>query len=140
LAGENVRNAGLEDRIELQRVNGREMTFAANSFPAIMSNSIIHHIPNPRDCIREMVRLIGSNGTIFVRDLMRPKDQKELELLVELHAQGANPHQKKMFAESLHAALTLEEIQEMVAAAGFDRETVQATSDRHWTWAVKKTP
>ena len=43
-----------------------------------------------------------------------------------------------MFRESLHAALTLDEIREMVAEFGFDPNSVQLTSDRHWTWAAIK--
>ncbi len=44
-----------------------------------------------------------------------------------------------MFAASLHAALTLAEIRQLVAKLGFQPQTVQATSDRHWTWAAWKT-
>ena len=43
-----------------------------------------------------------------------------------------------MFADSLHAALTLDEVRRMIAAIGFDPSTVRATSDRHWTWTAHK--
>src|SRR6478672_5028887 len=42
LARENVRRAGFESRITLQLVDAKGMSFAARSFPAIMSNSIVH--------------------------------------------------------------------------------------------------
>ena len=39
-----------------------------------------------------------------------------------------------MFAESLHAALTVDEVPELVAGVGFDPAGVRQTTDRHWTW------
>jgi hypothetical protein len=67
---------------------------------------------------------------------MRPPDKATLNHLVETYAGGANDHQKKMFAESLHAALTVDEVRDLVAAAGFDPGGVRQTTDRHWTWAI----
>lgn len=128
----NIRRAGLEGRIRLQRVDAKQMPFAAKSFGAVISNSIVHHIPEPAEVLREMVRV--SRGTIFVRDLMRPPDEATLRRLVAAYAGDATAHQQKMFADSLHAALTLEEIRAMVSALGFDASEVQPTSDRHWTW------
>jgi ubiquinone/menaquinone biosynthesis C-methylase UbiE len=133
---ENVRRAGFHWRIELQKINGREMSFVSHSFQAVMSNSIVHHIPDPADCFAEIVRVAATGATIFVRDLMRPADLPTLHHLVRTYAGDANAHQQKMFGESLHAALTLEEVRELIRRFGFDPETVQATSDRHWTWAV----
>jgi hypothetical protein len=43
-----------------------------------------------------------------------------------------------LFADSLHAALTLEEIRNLVAGLGYDPGHVNATSDRHWTWHTVK--
>ena len=63
-----------------------------------------------------------------------PPDVATLNQLVETYAAGANDHQKKMFAESLHAALTVDEVRELVPAMGFDPAGVRQTTDRHWTW------
>jgi hypothetical protein len=43
-----------------------------------------------------------------------------------------------MFADSLRAALALEEIRELVARFGFPADSVRQTSDRHWTWAATR--
>jgi hypothetical protein len=43
-----------------------------------------------------------------------------------------------MFRDSLHAALTVTEVQAIVTALGADPDTVRMTSDRHWTWAWTK--
>jgi hypothetical protein len=57
-----------------------------------------------------------------------------LQRLVASYASDANDHQRQMFADSLHAALTLDEIRQLVATHGFDPATVRQTTDRHWTW------
>ncbi len=100
-----------------------------------MSNSIVHHIPNPLNVFREMRRVVGRNGILFVRDLMRPSNAQEVERIVETYAGGENAHQQKMFRESLHAALTVDEVRDLLVASGFQPSWVKATSDRHWTVA-----
>ena len=61
-----------------------------------------------------------------------------LQQLVATYAGTANAHQQKMFADSLHAALSLEEIRSLIIELGFDAAQVQATTDRHWTWTAVK--
>lgn len=137
LAEENVRRSGLLDRIRLQKVDAKGLPFENHSFAAVVSNSIIHHIPAPAAVIGEMVRVTKPGGVIFVRDLLRPDDRTRLHQIVRAYAGDANAHQQKMFADSLHAALTLEEVQSLVEAVGMDPADVTQTSDRHWTWAAK---
>jgi hypothetical protein len=43
-----------------------------------------------------------------------------------------------MFADSLHAALSLDEIRALVSSLEFPPGSVQQTSDRHWTWVATK--
>ena len=107
-------------------------------FDTVMSNSIIHHIPDPFLCLQEAVRVLKPGGLLFFRDLMRPDDDETVQQLVETYAGDENDHQKQMFDDSLRAALSLDEIGEMVERLGFEKETVQATSDRHWTWVARK--
>lgn len=138
LARRNVQRDGCADRIRVEKANGRALNFADASIPAVMSNSIVHHIPDPADSLAQMVRVCQSGGTLFVRDLMRPPDEHTLRRLVDLYAADATSHQRQMFSDSLHAALTLDEIRGLVSRFGFAPQTVQATSDRHWTWAAQK--
>jgi ubiquinone/menaquinone biosynthesis C-methylase UbiE len=137
VAADNVQDAGLTSRIELKRTDAKRLPFADAEFAAVMSNSIIHHIPEPRTVLAEAVRVTAPGGLLFFRDLMRPSDLPTLDRLVNTYAAGANEHQRRMFAESLHAALTLDEIRALVAESGFVPQSVQATSDRHWTWTAR---
>ena len=90
------------------------------------------------DVFAEMVRVVAAGGVLFVRDLLRPPDERTLWGLVDLHAAGANDHQRKMFADSLHAALTIEDVRDIIVALGFPPESVRQTTDRHWTWWTRK--
>lgn len=134
----NVEAAKLAERIELELVDAKGLPYPDGSFAAVMSNSIVHHIPEPRFAIGEMVRVCRSGGLIFVRDLLRPESERELERLVAMYAGDSNEHQQLMFHDSLHAALTLAEIRAIVGEFGFERARVTQTSDRHWTWVGRK--
>jgi ubiquinone/menaquinone biosynthesis C-methylase UbiE len=133
----NVRRAGLGDRLTLELRDAKQLPYPPASFPAVISNSIVHHIPEPGLAIAEMARMLAPGGTLLVRDLLRPADAPTLRRLVDTYAGAANAHQQKMFAESLHAALTLAEVRALIAPLGFGSESVQQTTDRHWTWTVR---
>jgi ubiquinone/menaquinone biosynthesis C-methylase UbiE len=133
VAAANVAAVGFAHRITLEKGNGRQLPHRDGGFAAVVSNSIIHHIPHPFECLGEMVRVCARGGTLFVRDLLRPSTEGQLELLVATYAAGCNPHQRKLFADSLRAALTLAEVQTLVVELGFEPGRVQQTSDRHWT-------
>lgn len=135
---ENVKRAGLAERIRLERVDAKRMPWPDDTFAAVISNSIVHHIPEPEAVIIEVSRVTRPGGAIFVRDLLRPGSDADLAHLVQTYAGDANAHQQRMFADSLHAALTLDEVRAMVRSAGFDAATVRQTTDRHWTWAARK--
>jgi ubiquinone/menaquinone biosynthesis C-methylase UbiE len=135
---DNLRRAGLEDRLRLERHDAKQLPFADGSFAAVVSNSIVHHIPRPESALAQMVRVTNIGGLLFVRDLVRPVDDGGVGHLVTTYAGDATAHQRAMFEASLRAALTLAEVRGLVAALGFDGSTVQLTSDRHWTWSARK--
>jgi len=131
---ENVRKAGFAECIRLERQDAKHLTYPDHSFAAVISNSIVHHIPEPGKVLAEMVRVTRPGGLLFIRDLLRPGGDEIVRRLVSTYAGDANAHQQKMFEESLRAALSLEEIRALVANLKFDPATVEQTSDRHWTW------
>lgn len=138
LGQENVERAGLQKRARLQKADAKGLPFSDRSHAAVISNSIVHHIPEPPQALAEMVRVTRSGGTIFVRDLLRPPTFDSLRHLVQTYAGDANTHQQKMFGDSLHAALTLEEVQAIVRDLGLEPQDVRQTSDRHWTWVTRR--
>ena len=137
LAASNVAAAGLADRVTPELVNAGGLPYVAGRFAAVVSNSLVHHLPDPKWAAAEMARVCVPGGVVFVRDLLRPDALDELSRLVVRYAAGATADQRRLFADSLHAALTLAEIQELVADLGFDPAGVTRTSDRHWTWSAR---
>lgn len=138
LAGENYRRSACGGAWLPVLADSKRLPFAAASFTAVMSNSLLHHLPQPQKALAEAVRVCQPGGTLFFRDLLRPADVSTLNYLVQTYAADANEVQRQLFADSLHAALTLEEVREMVAELGFPATGVSATSDRHWTWIAKR--
>ncbi len=138
LADANIAAAGLATRIGTELVDAKGLPHPDGRFTAVASNSIVHHIPEPASVFAEMVRVCAPGGVLFVRDLHRPESAAEVERLVDLYAAGANEHQRQLFRQSLHAALTVAEVRELVGRLGFAADTVAQTSDRHWTWAARK--
>ncbi len=138
LARRNIAAAGLYDRITPILADAEHLPFGTASFPVVISNSILHHIPNPRDVVAEAIRITALGGLLFHRDLCRPHDETGLKRIVSTYAADATPYQRKLFADSLHAALTQGEMQKLIAKFGFATKTVRMTSDHHWTWAALK--
>ncbi|HCA50635.1 MAG: ubiquinone biosynthesis protein UbiE [Rhodopirellula sp.] len=138
LARFNIEVDGFTQRIFLQQIDAKDMLFESEMFDCVMSNSIIHHIPEPLAVLAESIRVTRPGGLLFFRDLLRPESGEEVAHLVSTYAGDENEHQRQMFDDSLRAALSLSEVRAMVSSLGFEAETVQATSDRHWTWIAIK--
>ena len=145
-AKRNVDKHALADRIELIKVDAKGLPFRDGEFPAVVSNSIVHHIPEPRSVLAEIHRVTAPGGRVFIRDLCRPENDTEVDRLVALY--GGEPpmnegertsfdHQRMLFRDSLKAALTLDEIRALAVAVGMSAD-VTMTSDRHWTLAYEK--
>ena len=135
---ENVQTAGLTDSIQLVLADCKQLPDTDATYHIVMSNSIVHHIPKPLAVLAELWRILKPGGLLFVRDLMRPVDLEMLDHLVQTYAGDANTHQQQMFRDSLHAALTVSEVSDVLKQVGIARESVLSTSDRHWTIVARK--
>ena len=138
MARRNVENSGWSDRIRLERVDAKGLKYPDASFESVISNSIIHHIPAPSPALAEMVRLVAPGGSLFVRDLARPESDAEVDQLVAMYAAEETLRAQALFSDSLHAALTLEEVRSIVSSLGLPPADVTMTSDRHWTWSLRR--
>lgn len=138
LARDNIEVASLIERIRLEHDDTKSLSFDDGIFDWVISNTVLHHIPEPSKMISEMVRVKNVDGTIFVRDLMRPESQEQIDDILFKHKDNMNASQRQILEDSLHAALSLDEIRELVTGFGFSDQSVQATSDRHWTWIFNR--
>jgi ubiquinone/menaquinone biosynthesis C-methylase UbiE len=138
VAQQNVNAAGFARSIRLVLADCKQLRDASGSYDVVMSNSIVHHIPEPLQVLAELWRILKPGGLLFVRDLMRPDDHATLDGLVQTYAGASNDHQQQMFRDSLHAALTVDEVRGLLKQVGIPVTSVQATSNRHWTIAATR--
>jgi ubiquinone/menaquinone biosynthesis C-methylase UbiE len=134
----NVSVHSLNQQIQLAQVDGKKLLYPDAMFDAVISNSIVHHIPEPLSTLEEAARVCRPQGLIFFRDLLRPNSEQHVRDLVEQYAGSETPRARQLFDDSLRAALSLEEIRQLVTQVGFPAESVQQTTDRHWTWSTRK--
>ena len=132
MARRNVLEAGLMDRIEIRRLDGKATGLPAASFDMVISNSLVHHIPDPARLFAEVARVARRGAGMFIKDLHRPATEQELRQLVDAYAAGCTEYQRRTFRESLHAGLTLPEVSAFCASLDLPGIELRRPSDRHW--------
>jgi ubiquinone/menaquinone biosynthesis C-methylase UbiE len=139
-AAANISAAGYFGRIRIHHGDAKSLLhfFGDSSVEAVISNTIVHHIPEPAPALEDMARLVAHKGTLFVRDLARPESALDIVRLADTYAGSETPAARALFEASLGAALTLEEIRAIVKGLGHDPNEVSMTSDRHWTWIWRR--
>ena len=118
------------------RSDAKSLPFASGSVGLVVSNSLIHHIPDPARVFTEVARIAKdsqSNPRVLIRDLVRPESEARLEEIAEKYSSGWSPLQIKLYKDSLHAALSLDEVRTYAAAAGIRGVRIEQTTDRHWS-------
>ena len=127
------------ERLDFHVADATGLAFPDASFSTVFSNTILHHIPDPRDLLAGAKRMLEPGGVLLIRDLYRPATLGGLARLVEKHAGRATPYQKKLFSDSLHAALTPEELRTMANEVGLEDSEVTVDSDRHMSLQIAAT-
>jgi ubiquinone/menaquinone biosynthesis C-methylase UbiE len=129
----HVKDAGLEQQILLETVDAKKMPYPDGQFQMVISNSLVHHLPEPLPFFHEVARVLQPQGAILIRDLIRPANVEIMETLVASIGAEYNEQQKKLFRDSLNAALTLDEVHDLIKQANLSDVKVYQSSDRHWT-------
>lgn len=133
IGSKNVEQAGLQKQIALELVDSKQLPYPDGQFEMVISNSLVHHLPDPLPFFLEIKRVLKPNGAILIRDLIRPADEAIMNAMVDSIGTDYDEHQKKLFRDSLHAAFTLDEVNELMQKAGLEGVKVYQSSDRHWT-------
>jgi ubiquinone/menaquinone biosynthesis C-methylase UbiE len=134
----NVEEAGLLQRIKLERVDSKRMPYPDLEFDMAISNSLVHHLPEPLSFFQEINRLVRPQGALLVRDLIRPENDLIIAELVDRFGRDYDTRQQQLFRDSLQAALTLAEVQELIDRAGLIQVNLTQSSELHWTLSRKK--
>jgi len=138
IARKKVAAAGLEDRISLDQADVKDLPYPERTFDTVFSNTILHHIPEPRAMLAEAWRVVKPGGLLWIRDLYRPADEETARALVEQYVGDGSERQQKLFFDSLCAGLTVTEAEATAHAAGIAGARVAMSSDRHYTLVARK--
>lgn len=127
---ELVMRPGLGERICL--IHGKLQDFApSKSYDLIVSNSLLHHIPDPALFWQALERVSAPGTRIFIMDLSRPGSTDEARRLVETHSPNEPDVLKRDFYNSLLAAFEIDEVRQQMDDAGLGCLTSERASDRH---------
>lgn len=130
LAIKAIRSAGLEDQIKAIQGYIPGLPLEENSYDAILSKDLLHHLPDPMVLWREAARLGRKDAILYVMDLIRPASQQDARDIVETVAPHEHAILKEDFYNSLCAAFTVEEVEAQAKRAGLPVEVAQI-SHRH---------
>ncbi len=138
LARYRIEVEALTDRIQLLYGDCKKLPFENEFFDTVFSNTLIHHVPNPADILSEAWRVLRPNGLLFIRDLVRPCAEAQVEKLVSEHAANQSESGRQLLRQSLFASLTIDEIRTFANEVGITLVSIEQTSDRHWTLIARK--
>ncbi len=126
-----VKRAGLADRIAL-RCERFDAVAGANIVDAIISNSLLHHLPNPLQFWHKLRQYAKPGSPVLVMDLLRPDSPEAAQAIVDQHAAGAPEVLRRDFYNSLLASFTEDEITSQLARLNLTRLLIDIPDDRHW--------
>ena len=135
LARVAVAKAGLVGHIAVVEGRVPGVALPDAGFEAVISNSLVHQLPDPLPFWREARRLARSGAAILVVDLLRPESPDRARQIVETYSSQEEPVLKRDFFNSLCAAFTPDEVAAHLRAAGLGHLRPQVISDRHWAVA-----
>ncbi len=131
LAERAVQAEGLQDRITF-RCERFERLPGANVVDAAVSNSLLHHLPNPLQFWNKLRQLVKPGSPVLVMDLLRPDSPEEAQAIVDRYAAGEPDVLRRDFYNSLLAAFTEDEITSQLARMNLTRLLIDVVDDRHW--------
>jgi len=131
LAGVAVKQAGLADRITFrcERFQGVSLIEPVD---AVVSNSLLHHVPNPLQFWYRLRQLVKPGSPVLVMDLLRPDSLEEAQAIVDRNAAKEPEILRRDFYNSLLAAFTEDEVAAQLAEMNLSRLIVDVVDDRHW--------
>ena len=132
LARQAVGEAGLASRIELVLGYCPIDFEPPRRFDAVISNSLLHHLPDPK-VLWQQIKAIGGPGTaVLVVDLMRPGSTEEARAVIDTYAVDEPEVLRHDFYHSLLAAFTPDEVRAQIQRAGLHGLQLHNISDRHF--------
>ena len=126
-----VQAAGLTDRITLRCERFQE-TVLEERADAVISNSLLHHVPNALQFWYAVKKLAQPGAVVLVMDLLRPESPEAAKAIVEKYAADEPTILRRDFYNSLLASYTEDEVAAQLAEMNLSRLLIDVPDDRHW--------
>jgi len=126
-----VQAAGLTDRITLRCERFQE-TVLEERADAVISNSLLHHVPNALQFWYAVKKLAQPGAVVLVMDLLRPESPEAAKAIVEKYADDEPVILQRDFYNSLLASYTEDEVAAQLAEMNLSRLLIDVPDDRHW--------
>lgn len=110
---------GLAEHASFLLGDANRLGFPEGCFDIVLSNSVLHHLERPERALEEMRRVAKPEGLILVRDLRRP-GRLVFPFHVRWHGRYYSGLMYRLFAVSVRAAYTGEELDALLRAAGLE--------------------
>jgi 2-polyprenyl-3-methyl-5-hydroxy-6-metoxy-1,4-benzoquinol methylase len=130
IAEQAVAAQGLSERIRFRRE--RFQTSVVEPADAVISNSLLHHVPNPLQFWYAVKKLAKPGARVLVTDLLRPACPEDAQAIVDRYAADEPPILRRDFLNSLLAAFTEDEVASQLAELNLSRLLIDVPDDRHW--------
>lgn len=131
LGEQAVKRADLSDHITL-RCERYEEVAGARIVDAVISNGLLHHLPNPLQFWQKLRQLVKPGAPVLVMDLLRPESPEAAQAIVDQYAANEPDILRRDFYNSLLAAFTEDEIGSQLARMNLTRLLIDIPDDRHW--------
>ena len=131
LGKQAIKQTDLSDRITL-RCERYEEIAGARIVDAAISNSLLHHLPNPLQFWQKLRQLVKPGAPVLVMDLLRPESPQAAQAIVDQYAANEPDILRRDFYNSLLAAFTEDEIGSQLARMNLTRLLIDIPDDRHW--------
>jgi SAM-dependent methyltransferase len=126
-----VAEAGLGARVALHHAVLPQDPLPGADYAVILSNSLLHHLHDPRVLWRAVRSAAAPGAFVYVTDLRRPADEIGLCRLVETHSAPEPAVLRRDFEASLRAAFTAQEVRAQFRDERLSGLAVTKLTDRH---------
>lgn len=99
------------------------------SMQLIIANGMLHHLHDPQVLWGTISDHSQAGTHVFVTDLIRPEDEKEVQRLVDETCANDHPVHRADYYNSLRAAFTPEEVRKQLEQAGLNTQLAVEVSD-----------
>ena len=104
----NASREGVDNKISFIKGDAKALPFEDETFDAVFSHHMLHHLSEPEKMLSEIKRVVKSDGAIIIRDLIR-RSRLMNAICVDLFGINYNKAMKDEYRKSILAAYSKEE-------------------------------